>query len=88
MGYGEEIKHRVSKPYISFTIAAIKQECVVKTSLKDSLKAVKRIAGDETLQTVLKANKKDVASRGRRIIFFLIRNRMYFIATILFKLKK
>lgn len=88
MGYGEEIKHRVSKPYISFTIAAIKQECVVKASLKDSLKAVKRIAGDETLQTVLKANKKDVASRGRSIIFFLIRNRMYFIATILFKLKK
>ena len=88
LGYSEEIKHRVTKPYVAFTIAALKQECAVKSSFKESLKAVKKVAGDETFQAVLKRNKKDVVSTTRRIMFFLLRNKMFILATLLFKIKK
>lgn len=88
MDYPEEIKHRVSKPYLAFTIATLKQECAVSASFGAAFKSVRQIARDETLQTVLRQNKKDVVSTTRRVMFFLLRNKMYFLATVLFKLKK
>ena len=87
LGYSAEIKHRVSKPYVAFTIAALKQECAV-SGFKTALKTVKSVGNDETLQAVLKQNKNDVVSSTRKIMFFLLRNKMFLFATLLFKLKK
>lgn len=86
-GYDEEIIHRVSKPYLSFVIAAMKQEIVFSNSTKKRKNKVRKMVDDETLQEVLQANKKDKVSITRRILFFAIRNKMYNLCYLLLKLK-
>ena len=78
MQYSENIIRRVDEPYISFTIAAMKQECAIKRSFKEKITAIKVIVDDELLQNVLRKNKKDVDSFLRKILFFVIRNKWYF----------
>ena len=85
--YDDEIVHRVSKPYVSCTIAAMKQECAFQKNFIEALNVVKLMAGDELLQIVLRKNKKDIVSITRRILFFTIRNRLYLLTTILLILK-
>lgn len=87
MGYNEEIIHRVSKPYVSFVIAALKQEINFNNSKGNCKNKVKKMIDDETLQEVLKSNKKDKVSITRRILFFAIRNKMYSLCYLLLKLK-
>ncbi len=87
LGYDDEIAHRVSKHYLGFTIAAMKQECAVSASFIAAWQSVKRIAGDDVLHQVLKKNKKDVVDVQKRILFFTIRNKLYFLSTLLLMLK-
>lgn len=87
MNYSEEICHRVSKPFVSFTLGAMKQECAVKSSFKEAKKAVATIGSDAMLQGVLEQNKHDVVGFGRKIMFFVLRRKWFGIATLLFKFK-
>lgn len=87
LGYDEEILHRVSKPYLAFTISAMKQESVAPRSERENKARVKALMNDVTLQNVLKANKKDKVSTNRRILFFAIRNKLYNLCYLLLKLK-
>ncbi len=85
MKYDEEIIHRVSKPYLSFMISALKQESIASNSKKENKIRIKKLINDKTLQDVLKANKKDRVSLTRRILFYAIRNRMYTLCYLLLK---
>lgn len=85
--YSEEILHRISKPYVSFTLAAMKQECAVKPSFKEAKKAVATIGSDAMLQEVLEQNKKDVTTFIRRVMFFTLRKKWFGLSTLLFKVK-
>jgi len=87
MDYNDEIKHRVSKPYIAFTIAALKQEIVATKSFREKIREIKRIIGDGTFQDVLKKNKTDIVGTNRRILFFFARHKLYFLCYALLKLK-
>lgn len=84
--YNDDVKHRISKPYLAFTIAALKQEFLKyqetkdKTSLFDILK-------DKTLHSVLKKNKGDKVSKTRKALFFTIRNKCYPLTMLLLKTK-
>ena len=80
--YNDTIIHRVSKPYLAYTISALKQECQI-----DCKKSVKSIVDDEVLQSVLKNNLKDKVSFGRRVLFFAIRKKMYNLCYLLLKFK-
>lgn len=87
LGYDDEIAHRVSKHYLGFTIAAMKQECMFSPSFFAAWKAVKQISNDDVLHRVLSKNKKDVVDIQKRILFFTIRNKWYFLSTLLLMLK-
>ena len=86
-GYDDEIIHRVSKPYLAFTISAMKQETVAERPAKETKSRLKKLINDDTLQAVLEMNKHDKVSTNRKILFFAIRNRMYNLCYLLLKLK-
>ncbi len=77
LGYGDEILRRVSKPYLSFVISALKQESIASESSKQNKARIKTLVNDKTLQEVLHKNKNDKVSLTRRILFFTIRNKLY-----------
>ena len=87
MNYSDEIIHRVSKPYISFTVGALKQICFSNISYKEKINSLKHIVNDNVLLDVLKANKNDKNSFSRNILFFAIKNKLYMILFLLFKIK-
>lgn len=87
LGYSDEILHRVSKPYLAFTITAMKQETVAPRSKRENKKKLKTMINDEILQEVLQANKRDKVSTNRKILFFAIRNKMYNLCYLLLKMK-
>lgn len=80
-GYSDDIIHRVSKPYLAYTISALKQEAKV------SKEHVKKIINDEVLQRVLKENKRDKVSLTRKVLFFTMRNKLYFLSFLLLSLR-
>lgn len=77
LGYDDEILRRVSKPYLSFVIAALKQESIASESSKQNKARIKNLVNDKTLQEVLQKNKNDRVSPARRLLFFAIRNKLY-----------
>ncbi len=76
LGYEHTIEHRVSKPYLAYTISALKQEAQLKRSYKEKRRAIKRIVCDDVLQTVLQCNKNDKVSLSRRVLYWTMRNKM------------
>jgi len=87
LGYGYEIRHRISKPFVAFTISALKQESVAPKPFKDRYNTVKNIINDSTFSTVLKQNKKDIVGTNRRILFFCARNKLYLVCYFLLKFR-
>ncbi len=81
-GYSDNIIHRISKPYLAYTISALKQEVRV------SRENVKKIINDEVLQRVLQANKRDKVSLTRKILFWTIRNKLYILSYLLLRIRK
>ena len=88
LGYDSEIIHRVWDPYISFTIAALKQECKISGSYKNAVNAVRHIAEDEVFQKALAETKKDAMPVTRKILFTSLSKRWYLLSVMLFRLKK
>ena len=86
-GYSEEVIRRVSEPYLSFTIAAMKQEACAplpETVKKENLRSV---IDDSVLQQVLWQKRKDRSGWARRILFFAIRHRRYAVCRLLLDLQ-
>lgn len=87
-GYNAEVVKRVSKPYLAYTIAALKQETKAPTSLSKRRKTVYAILKDQTLHDVLQKNRDDYANASRKLLYFLIRNKIYGLSCLLCALKK
>lgn len=77
LGYGPEIQHRLSKPYLAFTISAMKQEMNSDRPFAERKQSVMEIILDPVLQQVLWRNRKDHVSMTRKILFWTIRNKLY-----------
>lgn len=86
-GYNDDVLHRVSKPYLAFTLAALKQEAGSDTPLFSRMARVKEIVNDEILQQVLQQNKRDKVSWTRWLIFLFMRRRLYGLTFLLLKVK-
>ncbi|MCI6652054.1 MAG: glycosyltransferase [Ruminococcus sp.] len=87
LGYGDDIKHRISHPYLSNTIAALKQEVAAGKDKKSAIKRIKYIGDDDVLQAVLKSNKKDNVGLNRKMLFWCLRNKHYRICYLLLSWK-
>lgn len=86
--YSDDILHRVSDPFLGFTIAAMKQEAAVQLPEKDKRRNLKRIMADNTLQHVLDDIRSDKVKWKRRVLFFVIRNQWYYVCRILLWLNR
>lgn len=86
-GYNGDVLHRVSKPYLAFTLSALKQEAMAEGNWTQRMESVKEIVGDATLQKVLEENKKDVVSWTRKVMFRCMRRKWYWICFLLLKAK-
>ncbi len=87
LGYSEVIVQRVSKIYVAYTIATLKQEYMLQRPAKAKKAATKSIIDDDVLQKVLRKNKKDVASITKKALYFAIRNKMYRLCYLLLTMK-
>lgn len=87
IGYNEDILHRVSKPYLAFTLSAMKQESVSELPFRKKMSNLKEIIRDDALQAVLKQNKSDKVSWTRWAIFACMRNKLYFMTYLLLRSK-
>lgn len=85
--YNEDIIHRISKPYLAFTISAMKQEFNIQRPLRKTIQVLRRVINDDVLQTVLRENKTDNVSQTRKILFFAMRNKLYWLTGLLLKAK-
>lgn len=83
IGYNKDVLHRVSKPYLSFTLAALKQEASADCPMYQRFGKVKSIVNDEILQQVLWQNRNDVVSWPRWLIFFFMRHKWHMLTYLL-----
>lgn len=75
-GYCSHVKNALDEPYVSFSIAALKQE-VARYNRHLAIPRLHEIIDDEGFQQVLSRKKNDRSSVARRVIIFAMRNRMY-----------
>ena len=88
MGYSDVIAHRLSKPYLAYTIGTLKQEALFARTAKERKNIISSIINDDVLQEVLRKNKGDKVSFTRRILFFCLRNRLYGLSVMLLRLRE
>ena len=86
--YSDDIIKRIAEPYLSYTMATLKQEAKAPISFKERRNKVYSILKDPVLQRVVLQKKGDYAIRSRRLMYFLIRNKCYFVCYLLCVVKK
>lgn len=88
LGYNETVRRRLSRVFIAFSIAAMKQAASAPGSLKNRWAAVKVVSSDPiTLQTVA-AGKGKADTKARKILFFAIEHKLQPLCFLLSGLKK
>ena len=87
IGYDEIIRHRAIRPFVAFTIAALKQELISPRTFMQRYGQMRKIIGDSALQDALYNIRKDVVGRNRWILFFCMRNKLYLLCYILLRRK-
>lgn len=86
--YGEDIVRRVADPFLAYSLATLKQEANAPASFWNRKKIVYGILSDSILQQVVWMKKGDQASFSRKLLYFLIRNKYYFVCFLLCTAKK
>ena len=87
--YNDEVIHRLSQPYLSFTIAALKQVVAADNlSYRERKSKIVKIMNDEVLQQVLEQTQADYQSLSRKILFLALRKKWYPVFFLLVKLKE
>lgn len=87
LGYSQDILHRITKPYLDFVIAALKQEFKFNKNFKIRNLNLKNIINDDVLQEVLYMNKDDNVAFSKKILFYAMRKKWYFLCAIIFRIK-
>ena len=85
--YPDAIRKRCSEPYISNTIAALKQAVVCSNCIRMSLKYVRDIIVDDVLQKVLAEKIQEKNNSTRKILFFAIRHKIAVLVYLLCRLQ-
>lgn len=87
IGYSETIRHRTIRPFLAFTIAALKQELTSQRPFAERYQELRKTINDSLLQDALYRIRKDVVGRNRSILFFCMRNKLYLPCYILLRAK-
>ena len=88
LGYSDKIKHRLSRLFIAFSIAALKQEAAASRPFRDRFTSVKAIAQDDMLREAVRFGKGKIDGAARKILFFSILHKLYGLCFLLSRLKK
>lgn len=87
LGYNDDILHRITKPYLDFVIALLKQEFKFNKNVSARYQNLKNIINDDVLQEVLQNNKADKVKISKKILFYAMRNKWYFLCVVIFRIK-
>ncbi len=87
LGHCRECENRVGLLFLTNAISAMKHISVSQMSFRDKQKEIKKIIDNHTLQIALCTLKTEKDSRNRRILFFLMKNKLYLFCYILCSLK-
>ena len=86
--YVNEMERRLNEPYISFTIAAMKQIVDAKISRRERLEYLSYIIKDQYLEGVLKIVEPDSQSGNRRIFLRILRWKIVIGVYLVLKVRK
>lgn len=81
-GYIDEVSRRISGPFISFTIAALKQIMATAMPFGRKWPAIRQIMGDDLLNGVIQDRKGDRVPVTRRIFLEAVRHRWYLLSMV------
>lgn len=87
LNYNGAVKQRLDMIFLSYTIAALKQEVAAPRSVKESLAGVKAIICDDVTQSVLRTGKNPHDSMARKLLLLAIGCRMHRLCYIFLKAK-
>ena len=87
LDYNHTVRERLATPYLSFTIAAMKQIAAADCRKEEKKEALKRILSDEELQAVLHKIAPEKEPLTRKIILTAMKKKMYGTCYILLVLK-
>lgn len=87
IGHCKETETRVGLVFLSNTIAAMKQVTTSDLSYKEKIKELKLIIDNLTVQAALHSLNTEKDSRNRKILFFLMKKKLYYLCYILCNLK-
>lgn len=88
LNYCDAVFQRVSRQFIGFSIAALKQEAAAPKSAKENYAAVKAIAADPVFREAIRLGKSRHDGMARKILFFAIENKLYALCYLLAKAKR
>lgn len=74
LGYTQETIDRIYGVYLSFVIAAMKQEIAAENSARFKKKALRDILANEELQCTLKKTKNDKVAIKKKVLFWAMRH--------------
>lgn len=75
LGYGDEIKRRFARPYIDFTIAAMKQTMASSQKVGTKIQEISEVLRDPLLQKVLEEQNADRVNWKQKSLFWTVRNK-------------
>lgn len=87
-GYSDKIKYRIAKPYLSYTIATLKQEAKSPNPIRMKKRIMFCIMDDDVLRQVVYVHRHDKVGIKQRILFFVLRKQWKRVAFLLFRLQK
>lgn len=85
--YGSNVKNRITYPYLSNTIAAMKMIVLSDANQKVKRQEIRAIIDDEHLQQILKCVSFEKEKITRKLLLELIKKRQYRICYLLLKMK-
>ena len=86
-GYNSEVLDRITYPYLSNTIAALKMIILSDASQNVKKEEVREIVEDEHLQTVLRHTNYDKEKLTRKLLLDLMKSKQYGLCYLLLKMK-
>ena len=86
-GYDVAVLNRITYPYLSNTIAALKMIILSDASKNVKKQEVKEIVDDEHLQTVLRCTNYDNEKLTRKLLLKLMKSKQYGLCYILLSIK-
>ncbi len=87
LGFNEEVHNRISGLFLSFSIAAMKLIGSADLDVNDKKKYLAQIVDDDDIQNVLKNIDCRSMSKGRKILFWAVRNKKYSLVYLLARSK-